>query len=297
MNLTQFFNNKNPVIDSRRHVFHTRHDFTPEFAWAAFQLLEGIGPAGVTNSDLYNVAKVTASPLTKRMDLSKLLAAMDGVGLIERKREHIALSPAGKSLARSLGRYREGFCVAVHCLYSWTWLWEGTVVATPSWSYREVCRQLLDAGTVGVAADELVLRVVSSAAKIFQVEKVSFSKSSVAGVTMWLESQTPPLIQWREARIFTHNVSGPMADPLRLHAAALCAYKGGEVSLDSSNVRLLAECFLTPADELIGHIIESTRDSIEFLLIPGAPPRLIFNKSEDPFINWIVEFAKRKAPA
>jgi hypothetical protein len=61
---------------------------------------------------------------------------------------------------------------------------------------------LLDVGTVGVGADELVLRVVSSAAKAFRVEKVSFSRSSVAGVTMWLEAQSPPLIQ-RRGHVFS----------------------------------------------------------------------------------------------
>jgi len=285
------------VNDHQRHVFHTRHDFTPEFAWAAFQLLDGIGSAGLATSDLHNIAKFTASPLTKRADLSKLLAAMEEIGLTKRRREHVALSAAGESLAKSLGRYREGFCAAVHCLYSWTWLWKGNAMATPSWSYREVCRQLLDTGTIGIGADELVLRVVSSATKAFQVEKVSFSRSSGAGVIMGLEAQVPPMIQKRGTRIFTHNISSPIADPLRLHAAALCAYKGGEVSLDSSNIRLLAECFLMPADELIGQVIEYVRDSMEFLLIPSAPPRLIFNRSEDPFINWIVEFMKREAPA
>lgn len=280
-----------------RHVFHTRHDFTPEFAWAAFQLLAGIGPAGVAPSDLYNIAKATASPLTKRSDLSKLLAAMDEVGLTQRGREHVSLSAAGESLAGSLGRYREGFYVAVHCLYSWTWLWEGEAVASPSWSYREVCSQLLDAGTAGVGADELVLRVVSSAARAFQAEKISFSRSSVTGVTMWLEAQSPPLIQRRGPRIFTHNISGPMADPLRLHAAALCAYAGGEAPLDSRGVRLLAECFLMPADELIGHVVEFAQASKEFLLIPGTPNRLIFSESEDPFINWVVTSVKRKSTA
>src|SRR5262245_53473259 len=110
-------------MNGARHVFHTRHDFTPEFAWAAFQLLAGVGSAGIDTSGLYDIAKATASPLTKRTDLSKLLAAMDEVGLTERKREHVTLSAAGESLAKSLGCYREGFCVAVHCLYSWTWLW------------------------------------------------------------------------------------------------------------------------------------------------------------------------------
>lgn len=283
-------------MNGARHVFHTRHDFTPEFAWAAFQLLTGIGSAGIDTSDLYDIAKATASPLTKRTDLGKLLAAMDEVGLTERKREHVTLSPAGESLARSLGCYREGFCVAVHCLYSWTWLWGGGDVATPSWSYREVCRQLLDAGTAGVGADELVLRVVS-AARDFQAEKISFSRSSVTGVTMWLEEQSPPLVERRGSRIFTHNISGPMADPLRLHAAALCAYAGGEAHLDSRGVRLLAECFLIPADELIGHVVEFAQASKEFLLIPGAPHRLIFKDSEDPFINWMVKSVKKKSTA
>lgn len=280
-----------------QHVFHTRHDFTPEFAWAAFQLLAGIGPSGVATSQLYAIAKTTASPLAKRVDLSKLLATMDELGLTERRLEHVKLSPAGASLAGSLGQYREGFCVAVHCLYSWIWLWGGGATATPSWSYREVCRQLLDAGTAGVGADELVLRVVSAAAAVFRAEKISFSRSSVAGVTMWLEAPSPPLIQRRASRIFTHNISGPMADPLRLHAAALCAYAGGEASLDAHSVRLLSECFLVPVDEVIGHVVEFGQSSKEFFLIPGAPHRLIFKQSEDPFINWMVKCVKRKSSA
>lgn len=283
--------------DNSRHVFHTRHDFTPELAWAAFQLLDGIGADDMAISDLYNIARATASPLTRRADLSKLLAAMVEVGLMERRRDHITLSVAGKSLAKSLGRYREGFCIAVHCLYSWAWLWNGGETATPSWSYREVCRQLLTAGAVGVGADELVLRVVSSATKAFRAEKISFSRSSVSGVTTWLEAQAPPLIQRRGGRIFTHSISGPMADPMRLHVAALCANEGGEASLDSRGVRLLAECFLMPVDELVSHIVEFARGSKEFLLIPGAHPRLIFNRSDDPFINWVIESVRRKATA
>lgn len=284
-------------MNTHRHVFHTRHDFTPEFAWAAFQLLAAIGPAGVAASELYTIAKATASPLAKRSDLNKLLAAMDEVGLTERMRGHVALSTAGDNLAKGIGRYREGFYVAVHCLYSWTWLWSGTMTATPSWSYREVCRQLLNAGTAGVGVDELVLRIVTSATSTFRAEKISFSRSSVSGVTMWLEAQSPPLIQRKGSRIFTHNISGPMADSLRLHAAALCAYAGGEVSLDSKHVRLLTECFLIPSDELIGFVVEFAQSSKEFLLIPGAPPRIIFNGSDDPFINWMMVSVKTESTA
>src|SRR5262249_20987024 len=150
---------------SPRHVFHTRHDFTPEFAWAAFQLLAGIDRSAIDTNELYAIAKATASPLIKRSDLSKLFAAMEQIGLTERAYQQVSLSVAGQSLAKGLGRYRMGFTAAIHCLYSWTWVWQSPGTATPSWSYREVCRQLLDGGAAGIEGDELVLRVVSNAAK------------------------------------------------------------------------------------------------------------------------------------
>ena len=278
-------------MTSPRHVFHTRHDFTPEFAWAAFQLLAGIDRTGIDTSELYAIAKATASPLIKRSDLSKLFAAMEQIGLTERTHEQISLSVAGQNLAKGLGRYRMGFNVVVHCLYSWTWLWQTTGVATPSWSYREVCRQLLDGGAAGVEGDELVLRVVSNAARAFSADKISFSRSSVAGVTMWLEAQAPPLVQKIGSRIFTHNTSAPMADSLRLHLAALCSCTGGEASLNAQSLKLLAECFLISTDELIGHVIDFAQASSEFLLVPSIPYRLVFRKSDDPFINWMIKSA------
>jgi len=276
---------------SPRHVFHTRHDFTPEFAWAAFQLLAGIESSGIETGELYAMAKATASPLVKRSDLSKLFTAMEQIGLIERTYEQVSLSVAGQSLARGLGRYRMGFNVAIHCLYSWTWLWQTTGAATPSWSYREVCRQLLDGGAAGVEGDELVLRVVSNAARAFSADKISFSRSSVAGVTMWLEAQAPPLVRRIGSRIFTHNTSAPMADALRLHLAALCACTGGEASLNPQSLKLLAECFLMSTDELIGHVIDFAQASSEFLLVPSIPYRLVFRTSDDPFINWMIKSA------
>jgi hypothetical protein len=52
-----------------------------------------------------------------------------------------------------------------------------------------------------------------------------------------------------------------------------------------------------PADELIGHVVDFVQSSKEFLLIPGAPHRLILNDSEDPFINWMVKSVKRESTA
>jgi len=247
------------------------------------------GSSGISPSDLQAVAKAIASPLTKRSDLNKLLSAMQDVGLTARNQKTVCLSDTGMALAKGLGRYEEGFRAAVHCVYSWKWIWDrNTRTASPSWSYREVCRQILAAGTAGVDSDDIVLRVVS-AAECFNVEKVSFSRSSVSGVTMWLETQAPPLVQKKGRRIFTLGYLSPMADSIRLHLAALCAVNEGAAILNTDNIQLLAECFLIPADELFGPITDFTRDSHEFLFIPGVPNRVIFNSSEDPFIEWIVK--------
>ena len=76
----------------QNHVFHTKHDFTPELGWAAFQLLTEIGTDGIKPAALHVLAKAVASPLTKRSALNKLLAAMLEVGLVERTHEEVRLS-------------------------------------------------------------------------------------------------------------------------------------------------------------------------------------------------------------
>ena len=50
-------------------------------------------------------------------------------------------------------------------------------------------------------------------------------------------------------------------------------------------------------DELIGHVIDFAEASREFLFIPSIPYRLVFNESEDPFINWMIKSASRSALA
>jgi hypothetical protein len=169
----------------QQHVFHTKHDFTPELAWDAFQLLAQTGADGVSASQLQQIAQIAALPLAKRADLHKLLGSLQDLGLVERRHDGYALSAVGQLLWENGGRSEIGFRAAVHCLYSWKWLLDAKPdVATPSWSYRAVCREILNAGPSGVEQDDLVLRVVE-AAECFRAEKVSFSRSSVHGVAMW----------------------------------------------------------------------------------------------------------------
>ena len=175
-------------MKSPRHVFHTRHDFKPDLGWEAFQLLSEIPSDGISASSLHTISKAVGYPLGRLSNLTKLLASMQDVGLIEKTREGIALSKAGRSLAKGIGSYETGFHAAVHCLYAWKWIWDGDKkTASPSWSYREVLRQILNSGSIGVDSDEIVLRLVSVAEEDFGKVKVSFSRASVSGVTAWLE--------------------------------------------------------------------------------------------------------------
>ena len=270
------------------HVFHTKHDFKPDLGWSAFQLLTEISSDGISSTKLHNIAKAVGSPLVQRSNLNKLLTSMQDVGLIEKTQEGFTLSKAGRILAKGLGGYERGFRAAVHCLYAWRWIWDGNnKVASPSWSYREVLRQILGSGSTGIDSDEIVLRLVSVAEQYFGAAKVSFSRSSVSGVTMWLEAQALPLIKRDGKRIHRQNLS-PMADSIRLHLASLCSLSNGEAILNDKRMQLLAESFLIQTDELIGPVKDFTRDSDEFLFIPSVPNRVVFNGSEDPFIEWIV---------
>ena len=277
---------------SHNHVFHTKHDFKPELGWATFQLLAEIGSDGISAPNLHAIAKATGSPLAKRSDLNKIITAMQDVGLTKKTRGGIALSKAGRALAEGLGGYEAGFRAAVHCLYAWKWIWDrNTQIASPSWSYRQVLKQILNSGFTGIDSDEIVLRVVSAAEKKFNPVKVSFSRSSVSGVTMWLESQALPLVNKKGRRLILQNSLTPMADAIRLHLAALCACYRGEATLDGNNIQLLWESFLIRTDDLVGLLSDFTQDSDEFLLTPSTPNRVIFRGSEDPFIEWLVRSA------
>lgn len=284
-------------MKSPRHVFHTRHDFKPGLGWEVFQLLSEVPRDGISASSLHAISKAVGSPLGRLSNLTKLLASMQDAGLIEKTREEIALSKAGRFLAKGVGSYETGFYAAVHCLYAWKWIWDGDKkTASPSWSYREVLRQILNSGSIGVDSDEIVLRLVSVAEEDFGKVKVSFSRASVSGVTVWLEDQALPFIKKEGKRILCQNSSIPMVDAIRLHLAALCSLGKGEIVLDNEKMQLLAESFLMQTDRLIGLLEDFTRDTDEFLFIPSVPNRVVFNGSEDPFIEWIVKEASELNP-
>jgi hypothetical protein len=276
------------------HTFHTRHDFTSELGWAAFQLVHELGRAGFPEGGLEEAARATTSPLARRLDLTKILASLEDLGIIGRTGKAIVLTGLGQALAASGGAYETGFCAAIHCLYFWQWLWAGErEYASPSWSYREVCSQLLASPPSGISADELVLRVVEAADR-FHAERVSFSRSSVSGVTNWLSAQTPSLVELHGGNVARVRGQAPGASALRLNLAAVCALGGGRAALEGDSMKYLAESLLVPADEVWLSVVEYARDSGEFCFVPGGRGAVVFERSDDAFIRWLAGVAAKE---
>lgn len=269
------------------HTFHTRHDFTPDLGWAAFQLLGAFGRDGVEVDGIEKAAQLLASPLAKRADLRKLLRSMEEIGLVRVSGNKLALSGTGVALSGSAGRYPQGFFAAVHCLYSWTWLWAGRAdIATPAWSYRQVCRAIRSAGPLGIESDAVVLSV-TGAAERFNAGRVSFSRSSVNGVTTWLRAQSPPLLEPITGRLHSPANPSPGLTCVRFQAAALCRHGGGEASLTGESAELLADTLLIPQAELRRVLEETLAPGAEFHLLSNGK-RIAYRSSADPFLEWIV---------
>lgn len=269
------------------HTFHTRHDFTPDLGWAAFQLLAAFGSEGVEVDGIEQAAQVLASPLAKRADLRKLLRSMEEIGLVRVTSNKLVLSGTGIALSGSAGRYPQGFFAGVHCLYSWTWLWsKQDAIATPAWSYRQVCRAIRAAGPLGIESDAVVLSV-TGASERFNAERVSFSRSSVNGVTSWLRAQSPPLLEPITGRLHSPATSSPGLTCIRFQAAALCRHGGGEASLVGESAELLADALLIPPAELRRVLEEALATGAEFHLLSNGK-RIAYRSSADPFLEWIV---------
>jgi hypothetical protein len=275
-------------MDHAEHTFHTRHDFTPQLGWAAFHLLAEFGADGATLEGLEEAARTLASPMARRSDLRKLLRSMEELGLLGWSTDRLCLTAAGQTLAASAGRYEPGFSAGIHCLYSWNWMWDRrTDLATPSWSYRQVCREIRASGVLGIEIDAIVLKV-AAAGERFGAERVSFSRSSVNGVMGWLKAHAPPLVGQTGTRLHTLPQLKPGPTAVRFHSGALCALRGGHARVHGEDAELLAESLLLPTQELPAVLEESLGNSEEFHLVGMGVKRIAYRGSPDPFLDWIV---------
>lgn len=269
------------------HTFHTRHDFTPELGWAAFQLLAELGPEGTTLDGLEEAARQLASPLARRADLRKLLRSLVQLGLVHSAAARLSLSVAGRALADTAGRYEAGFNAAVHCLYAWRWLWDGNKsLATPSWSYQRVCQEIRSAGTLGIEPDAIVLKVATTAEQ-FGAERVSFSRSSVNGVAGWLKAQVPPLVSDAGSKLAMVARPRPGLTVVRFQIAALCGMHKGDVSITATALEHLANALVVPPQEL-NWILRDFSEACDEFSVVGNGKRIIYRGSSDSFLEWII---------
>lgn len=269
------------------HTFHTRHDFTPELGWAAFQLLAELGPEGTTLDGLEEAARQLASPLARRADLRKLLLSLVQLGLVHSAADRLSLSVAGRALADTAGRYEAGFNAAVHCLYAWRWLWDGnTSLATPSWSYQRVCQEIRSAGSLGIEADAIVLKVATTAEQ-FGADRVSFSRSSVNGVAGWLKAQVPPLISDAGPKLAMVARPRPGLTVVRFQIAALCGMHKGDVAMTAAALENLANALVVPPQE-VNWILRDFSEACDEFSVVGNGKRIIYRGSSDSFLEWII---------
>jgi hypothetical protein len=205
-------------LSADHHLFHTRHDFSPEIAWETFQLLPAAenSVGSVEPKLLLDAAEAVASPLRRRRNIGKVLASFCDVGLLERGRGNFVPTALAEALRTSSARWSPGFFAAVHGLYACSWSEE--MIATPGWSYAETCRIVRDRGVLGITPDEIVLEIIARARARFEVATVSFSRSSVAGIVGWLEAQSPPLIVRQNGRICCLGEGQPSVETARAAA-------------------------------------------------------------------------------
>lgn len=255
------------------HRFHTRHDFTPASALDLYEAIRSLSTVGnfVSESEIFDVLNVTGSPLARRRDLSKVLASLSELGLIQIGREGIFyVTEIGDGL---LGKrlWRRRFVSMVHGLYA---LGHKGGVADPRWSYREVCRILTDHAPRSLSPDDMVMEVAQRARARFGTEKVSFSRSSVGGVKAWLDALDPPVLCERSDRGL--SVSDAPRSPTLigdiLETALFLA--GGHLRLEGDTLSDLGSAMLLPRQTALHEIKQFVEPETGLVWLDEAPPRL-----------------------
>lgn len=255
------------------HRFHTRHDFSPSSALELYEMIRALARHSsiINYPQLRDALEAIASPLRQRRDLSKILATMGDLGLLDvcpkgvRYRHDFGESLFGQRL------WRRKFVSVVHGLYA---LGHHGSVADPRWSYREACRILTESAPLGISTDELVMEVVLRAKQRFGTEKISFSRSSVGGIKAWLEALDPPIISVGKGRLVavSDNERAPSLVVDIVSTAVTLA--GGTLSLDANATSNLAVAMLVPLNRLRRQLDSFLEPTNGIVLVDEDPPRL-----------------------
>jgi hypothetical protein len=244
--------------------------------------------------DILYIAEAIGSPLRRRRNVDKILASLCDVGLLARNSRAYRTTAWAKALRRGAGQWESSFNAAVHALYAWGWD-ENCGIATPCWSYREVCQVIRDSGVLGISIDEIVLKVVDRAQTQFGVSTVSFSRSSVAGILGWIEAQSPPLIERQNGRVCPSP--GPMrsADTIDSVLSAAAHRIGNPLRLEPGLLDRVAATLLLPQDAAFEAVRQRAADEQSVVWIDGVPPAILISASADPFLVSLADSGQSRA--
>ncbi len=255
------------------HRFHTRHDFTPELGWETFRLLS-LFDEPTSTAGLKALADQLGSPLRHRKGVEKILASLSDVLLVQKQEDRYCLTSLGEKFSSLDTGWSSVFKAAVHSLYYWLWD-DKYIVANPSWSYKEVCRFIREKGIHGVTADEIVIYVTLSAKKRFNCRSVSFSRSSVAGVTGWLMALDPPLVISQNGRLRINPLVSPSADTVDYALAGASSYFGNPIVLHPLVLDLIGVSLLMSGDQVLEMFGANQANKASVTWLGGDPPAIL----------------------
>lgn len=230
------------------YVFHVLHNARPEYELDVLFLLEH-GQESSYEAVLQEGEQLgygVGHQVKTERQLRDILQLQRDLGLMERRR--VQLTDMGQTIAQIAYRNSRLFPEIIHFLYYTTWQETSESESCFSWSYRTLCNYLWQQG--GLAIDKLALfSVVSSeASEKFQIQSISFSTNSIAGIIMWLEALTPTVLYQSSSDSETRFSRRAFCTPELFVLAVDHIYQSEEIDYGSnlllSEVRRNAVCQL-----------------------------------------------------
>jgi hypothetical protein len=130
--------------------------------------------------------------------------------------------------------------------------------------------------------DEIVLKLVDRARARFNVSRVSFSRSSAAGILGWLEAQSPPLVERHKSRVYPTQWPVRSADTIDAILVVTADRMGNPFLLERDLLDRIAVSLLLPRDVAFEVVQKHTTQSQSLVWIDGTPPAILISTLADP---------------
>ncbi|MHA2143437.1 MAG: hypothetical protein ACXADD_18315, partial [Candidatus Thorarchaeota archaeon] len=174
--------------------FHVRHNARPILIREILQILEGHD--SLTLEDILETGRQmgcqvgTAMKSKQSLKENPIQTAKD-LSLIAG--DFPSLTDLGEQMIELLHYKPSVFNEVMHAFHYTLWRPTRATHHCFSWSYRVVCDDLWENGSIIIDRRQLVSKVSEMAMERFNTNRVSFSKDSVRGVLQWLSALDPPV--------------------------------------------------------------------------------------------------------